>query len=42
MVLSTVSLSTDNFANVYELNKFEYLINQEILKGEKIDLISVL
>jgi len=29
---------TDNFANVYKLNKFEYSINQEILKGEKIEV----
>ena len=40
MVLSSKkkALITDNFANVYELNKFEYLINQEILKGEKIEV----
>ena len=27
----------DNLGNIYKLNKFEYFINQEILKGEKIE-----
>ena len=29
---------TDNFSNHYTLNKFEYSINKEILKGNKIEL----
>ena len=29
---------SDNFSNLYTLNKFEYSINEEILKGEKIEL----
>ena len=32
------AIISDNFANIYELNEFEYLINQEILKGEKIEV----
>ena len=30
----------DNFSNIYKLDKFEYSINQEILKGEKIEVIT--
>ncbi|MDA9106476.1 organic solvent tolerance protein [Candidatus Pelagibacter sp.] len=29
---------TDNYSNIYKLDKFEYAINQEILKGEKIEV----
>ena len=29
---------TDNYSNIYKLDKFEYDINQEILKGEKIEV----
>ncbi len=28
----------DNHSNIYKLNKFEYSINREILKGEKIEI----
>jgi LPS-assembly protein len=31
---------TDNNSNIYKLDKFQYSINEEILKGEKITLIS--
>ena len=31
---------SDNFSNFYTLNKFEYSINKEILKGEKIEFIT--
>ena len=30
----------DNFSNIYKLDKFEYSINQEILKGKKIEVIT--
>jgi LPS-assembly protein len=29
---------TDNDSNIYELDSFQYLINQEILKGKKIEI----
>ena len=29
---------TDNFLNIYKLDEFEYSINQEILKGKKIEV----
>ena len=29
---------TDNYSNIYEVNKFEYSINQEILKGKEIEV----
>jgi LPS-assembly protein len=29
---------TDNFSNLYKLHNFEYSINEEILKGEKIEV----
>ena len=29
----------DNFSNIYKLGEFQYLIDQEILKGEKIEII---
>jgi len=40
MILSSKKKTTitDNFSNIYKLNKFEYSINQEILKGEKIEV----
>ena len=30
----------DNFENIYKLAEFEYLIDQEILKGEKVEIIT--
>ena len=40
MILSSNKKTTisDNFSNFYTINKFEYSINEEILKGEKIKL----
>jgi len=40
MILSSEKKTTisDNFSNLYTLNKFEYSINEEILKGKKIEL----
>jgi LPS-assembly protein len=40
MILSSKKKTTiaDNFSNIYKLNKFEYYINQELLKGEKIEV----
>ena len=42
MILSSEKKTTvaDNFSNLYKLDKFEYSINQEILKGEKIEVIT--
>ena len=39
MILSSDKKTTisDNFSNLYTLNKFEYSINKEILKGKKIE-----
>ena len=31
---------TDNVSNIYELEKFQYSVNEEILKGEKIKIIT--
>ena len=31
---------TDNISNIYKLNRFQYSINQEILKGEKMEVIT--
>jgi len=40
MILSSNKMTTvvDNFSNIYKLEKFQYFINQEILKGEKIEI----
>jgi len=40
MILSSNKKTTisDNFSNLYRLKKFEYSINEEILKGEKIEV----
>ena len=40
MILSSDKKTTinDNFSNLYTLKKFEYSINEEILKGEKIEV----
>ena len=40
MILSSnkSSVISDNFSNIYKIDKFEYLINEEILKGEKIEV----
>ena len=40
MILSSDKITTisDNFSNLYRLKKFEYSINEEILKGEKIEV----
>ena len=40
MVLSSNKKTTvtDNYSNIYKLDKFEYFIKQEILKGEKIEV----
>ena len=40
MILSSDKnvIISDTMANVYKLNKFEYLINEEILKGTKIEI----
>ncbi|MDC1278126.1 organic solvent tolerance protein [Pelagibacteraceae bacterium] len=40
MILSSDKITTisDNFSNFYRLKKFEYSINEEILKGEKIEV----
>jgi len=40
MILSSnkKTIIKDSFSNVYKLDKFEYSINQEILKGEKIEV----
>ena len=42
MILSSLkeAIIKDNLNNVYTLNEFEYLIDQEILKGKKIQLIT--
>ena len=42
MVLSSdkMAIINDNLSNLYKLNKFEYYINEEILKGNKIEVIS--
>ena len=34
------TIISDNFSNIYKLDEFEYSINQEILKGKKIDVIT--
>jgi len=40
MILSSNkdSIITDNYSNIYELKKFQYLVNEEILKGEEIQI----
>ena len=40
MILSSDKITTisDNFSNLYRLKRFEYSINEEILKGEKIEV----
>ncbi len=40
MILSSdkKTIITDSFSNLYKLDKFEYSITQEIVKGEKIEL----
>ena len=40
MILSSNKKTTitDNFSNLYKLDNFEYSINEEILKGEKIEV----
>jgi LPS-assembly protein len=40
MILSSNKKTTitDNFSNLYKLHNFEYSINEEILKGEKIEV----
>ena len=40
MILSSSKKTTvaDTFSNLYKLNEFEYSINQEILKGKKIEV----
>ena len=40
MLLSSDKKATikDNELNIYKINKFQYSINQEILKGEKIEI----
>ena len=40
MILSSDKKTTitDSFSNIYKLDKFEYSINKEILKGEKIEV----
>ena len=42
MILSSNrnAIITDNDLNIYELEKFQYLANEEILKGEKIKIIT--
>jgi LPS-assembly protein len=42
MILSSneKAIITDNFSSIYELEKFQYSINEEILKGEKIKIIT--
>jgi|TARA_B110000027_G_scaffold2760_1_gene2443 LPS-assembly protein len=42
MVLSTnkEAVIKDNFRNTYTINKFEYYINQELLKAEKINFVT--
>ena len=42
MILSSNrnAIITDNDLNIYELGKFQYLANEEILKGEKIKIIT--
>ncbi len=40
MILSSdqITIITDNFSNRYKLERFEYSINEEILKGKKIEV----
>ena len=42
MILSSDKKATinDNYLNIYKLDQFQYSINQEILKGEEISIIS--
>ena len=43
MILSSLkeTIIKDTFTNVYKVNEFEYLIDQEILKGKKIEATTV-
>ena len=42
MILSSNKKATitDNISNIYKLDKFQYSINQEMLKGEKVTHIN--